>query len=86
MDGRDTGLHVIVARNIAQADMALYDNVLGQMKNLNSSGFIMDGSKLDGILVGDVKPTKQPVGRGIFVEPLHSRRDLVQAAWTPPRD
>ena len=86
VDGRDTGLHVIVARNIAQADMALYDNVLGQMKNLNSSGFIMDGSKLDGILVGDVKPTKQPVGRGIFVEPLHSRRDLVQAAWTPPRD
>ncbi|MBF6175643.1 type VII secretion protein EccCa [Nocardia blacklockiae] len=82
VDGRDTGLHVIVARSIAQADMALYDNVLGQMKNLNSSGLIMDGSKLDGVLVGDVKPTKQPVGRGIFVEPLHSRRDLVQAAWT----
>ncbi|MFE9575212.1 type VII secretion protein EccCa [Nocardia sp. NPDC006044] len=83
VDGRDTGLHVIIARNIAQADTALYDSVLGQIKNLNSSGLIMDGSKLDGILIGDVKPTKQPVGRGIFVEPLHSRRDLVQAAWTP---
>ncbi len=83
VDGRDTGLHVIVARNIAQADTALYDNVLGQIKNLNSSGLIMDGSKLDGVLIGDVKPTKQPVGRGIFVEPLLSRRDLVQAAWTP---
>ncbi|MFE4459533.1 FtsK/SpoIIIE domain-containing protein, partial [Nocardia tengchongensis] len=80
VDGRDTGLHVIAARNIAQADSALYDNVLGQIKNLNSSGFIMDGSKMDGILIGDVKATAQPVGRGIFVEPLHSRRDLVQAA------
>ncbi|MFC8529437.1 type VII secretion protein EccCa [Nocardia sp. NPDC057227] len=84
VDGRDTGLHVVVARNVAQADTAMYDSVLGQMKNLNSSGFIMDGSKLDGILIGDVKATKQPVGRGILVEPLHSRKDLVQSAWIPP--
>ncbi|MFG1792719.1 type VII secretion protein EccCa [Nocardia sp. NPDC049149] len=83
VDGRDTGLHIIVARNIAQADSALYDNVLGQVKNLNSSGLIMDGSKFDGMLIGEVKATKQPVGRGIFVEPLLSRRDLVQAAWSP---
>ncbi|WP_406271791.1 type VII secretion protein EccCa [Nocardia sp. NBC_00881] len=83
VDGRDTGLHIVVARNIAQADTAMYDNVLGQMKNLNSSGLIMDGSRMDGMLIGDVKPTKQPVGRGIFVEPMHSRRDLVQSAWTP---
>lgn len=83
VDSRDTGLHIIVARNIAQADTAMYDAVLGQIKNLNSSGLIMDGSKLDGLLIGDVKATKQPTGRGIFVEPLHSRRDLVQAAWMP---
>lgn len=86
IDGRDIGLHLVVARNIAQADTALYDNVLGQMKNVNSSGLIMDGSRLDGILIGDVKPMKQPVGRGIFVEPLRSRKDLVQSAWTPPQD
>ncbi|MEV6427518.1 type VII secretion protein EccCa [Nocardia sp. NPDC051463] len=86
VDGRDTGLHVIIARNIAQADTAMYDSVLGQIKNLNSSGLIMDGSKLDGMLIGDVKPTKQPVGRGILVEPLHSRKELVQSAWSPPRD
>ncbi|GAB2452593.1 type VII secretion protein EccCa [Nocardia tengchongensis] len=83
VDARDTGLHIIAARNIAQADTALYDNVLGQIKNMNSSGFIMDGSKLDGTLIGDVKATKQPAGRGILVEPLHSRRDLVQAAMAP---
>ncbi|MFB8005978.1 type VII secretion protein EccCa [Nocardia sp. NPDC056000] len=86
VDGRDTGLHLIAARNIAQADTAMYDNILGQMKNLNSSGLIMDGSKLDGILIGDVKATKQPAGRGIFVEPLHARRDLVQAAVPTPRE
>ncbi|WP_280265224.1 type VII secretion protein EccCa [Nocardia wallacei] len=86
VDGRDTGLHVIVARSIAQADMAMYDNVIGQIKNLNCSGFIMDGSKLDGMLIGDVKATKQPQGRGIFVEPLHSRKDLVQAAVLTDQD
>ncbi|WP_280277106.1 type VII secretion protein EccCa [Nocardia wallacei] len=80
VDGRDTGFHFIAARNIAQADMALYDSVLGQVKNLNCAGLIMDGTKMDGMLIGDVKPSKQPVGRGIFVEPLQSRRDLVQGA------
>ncbi|WP_063915985.1 type VII secretion protein EccCa [Nocardia flavorosea] len=80
VDARDTGFHLIAARNIAQADTAMYDPVLGQMKNINSSGLIMDGTKFDGMLIGDVKPTKQPTGRGIFVEPLHSRKDLVQTA------
>jgi S-DNA-T family DNA segregation ATPase FtsK/SpoIIIE len=61
----------------------MYDSVLGQVKNLNSSGLIMDGTRLDGMLIGDVKPTKQPLGRGILVEPLTSTKDLVQAAWTP---
>jgi S-DNA-T family DNA segregation ATPase FtsK/SpoIIIE len=83
VDGRDTGFHLIAARNIAQADSAMYDTVLGQVKNLNSSGLIMDGTKMDGMLIGDVKPTKQPVGRGILVEPLTSTKDLVQAAWNP---
>ncbi|GGL40588.1 type VII secretion protein EccCa [Nocardia jinanensis] len=84
VDGRDTGFHLIAARNIAQADTAMYDSVLGQVKNLNSSGLIMDGTKMDGMLIGDAKPTKQPVGRGILVEPLTSTKDLVQSAWIPP--
>ncbi|WP_280233653.1 type VII secretion protein EccCa [Nocardia cyriacigeorgica] len=85
VDGRDTGLHAIMARNIAQADTALYDNVIGQIKNLNSSGLIMDGTRQDGVLLGDVRPSKQPPGRGILVEPMLSRRDLVQSAWITPR-
>ncbi|WP_280393747.1 type VII secretion protein EccCa [Nocardia brasiliensis] len=86
VDGRDIGLHVIAARSIAQADSALYDNVLGQMRNLNSSGLIMDGSKMDGVLLGDVKPGPQPTGRGVFAEPLLARRDLVQSAMPALRD
>ncbi len=84
VDGRDTGLHVIAARNIAQAEIALYDPVFGGVRNLNSSGLIMDGSRLDGSLIGDVKATKQPPGRGILVEPMNSRQDLVQTGWVPP--
>jgi S-DNA-T family DNA segregation ATPase FtsK/SpoIIIE len=85
VDGRDTGTHLIVARNIAQAELALYDNVLGQIKNLNSSGLILDGTRNDGILVGDVRPAKQPPGRGYFVEPMAGARDLVQVGWIAPR-
>ncbi|CCF62163.1 putative FtsK/SpoIIIE family protein [Nocardia cyriacigeorgica GUH-2] len=85
VDGRDTGLHAIVARNIAGADTAMYDNVMGGIRNLNSSGLLMDGTRQDGALIGDVRATKQPPGRGILVEPMLTRRELVQSAWIPPR-
>ncbi|NUS45497.1 MAG: type VII secretion protein EccCa [Mycobacteriaceae bacterium] len=83
VDGRDTGFHAVVARNIAQADSALYDSVVGQIKNVNSSGFLMDGMPNEGRLIGDVKPARQPPGRGILVEPMTSGKDLVQCAWMP---
>lgn len=84
VDGRDTGFHVIIARNIAQADLALFDNVLGQVKNLNCTGLIMDGTRTDGALIGDVKATRQPAGRGMLVEPMSGHRELVQSAFIPP--
>jgi S-DNA-T family DNA segregation ATPase FtsK/SpoIIIE len=43
----------------------------------------MSGSKDEGALLGNVKPSPQPPGRGVLV---HRRAAPVQAqvAWTPP--
>ncbi|MGM7644094.1 hypothetical protein ACSVDM_04270 [Nocardia sp. JW2] len=62
---------------------ALYDPVLGAMKNLSVQTLIMSGSRDEGKLIGDVRPSKMPPGRGTLV----SRRqgvELVHIAELPP--
>ncbi|MFC9966127.1 type VII secretion protein EccCa [Nocardia ignorata] len=80
---RDIGLHLIVARRIGGASRALFDSVLGGMKNMSVQTLIMSGSREEGKLVGDVRPSKMPPGRGTLV----SRSlgiELVQIADLPP--
>ncbi|MGA6208731.1 type VII secretion protein EccCa [Nocardia testacea] len=64
---RDIGMHLIVARRIGGVSRALYDPILGTMKNMSVDTLIMSGSKDEGKLIGDVRPTKLPPGRGTLV-------------------
>ncbi|MCP2259304.1 DNA segregation ATPase FtsK/SpoIIIE, S-DNA-T family [Streptoalloteichus tenebrarius] len=80
---RDIGLHLVVARGSGGAARGMFDPVLTRIKELGSPGLVMSGSRDEGVLLGDVKTTPQPPGRGYLV----SRRtgtELVQVAWTPP--
>src|SRR5690606_5888651 len=64
---RDIGMHLIVARRIGGVSRAMFDPILGTMKNMSVETLIMSGSKDEGKLVGDVRPTKLPPGRGVLV-------------------
>ncbi|MEU1985366.1 type VII secretion protein EccCa [Nocardia sp. NPDC019395] len=64
---RDLGMHLIIARRIGGVSRALFDPILGTMKNMSVETLIMSGSKDEGKLVGDVRPTKLPPGRGTLV-------------------
>ncbi|WP_280458244.1 type VII secretion protein EccCa [Nocardia carnea] len=64
---RDIGMHLIVSRRIGGVSRALFDPILGTMKNMSVETLIMSGSKDEGKLVGDVRPTKLPPGRGVLV-------------------
>ncbi|MEC3920344.1 type VII secretion protein EccCa [Nocardia sp. CDC160] len=64
---RDIGLHLIVARRAGGASRALFDPVLGPLKDLSVDAVLMSTPKDEGVLLGDVRPTKLPPGRGIFV-------------------
>jgi S-DNA-T family DNA segregation ATPase FtsK/SpoIIIE len=82
---RDIGLHLIIARGSGGAGRSLFEPVLQRIRELGSPGVVMSGSKDEGVLLGDVKPTPQPAGRGTLVSRRHGT-GLVQVAWTKPTE
>jgi DNA segregation ATPase FtsK/SpoIIIE, S-DNA-T family len=79
---KDVGLHLVVARRSGGAARAMYDPVLGRLRELAAPGLVMNGSPEEGALLGNVKPASEPPGRGVLVD---RRRDTrrVQLAWLP---
>jgi S-DNA-T family DNA segregation ATPase FtsK/SpoIIIE len=77
---RDIGLHVIVARRSGGAGRAMYEPVTMAIRELGTAGIVMSGERDEGALLGNVKPSQMPPGRGWLV----SRRggaQLIQLAW-----
>ncbi|AUS79208.1 type VII secretion protein EccC [Actinoalloteichus sp. AHMU CJ021] len=80
---KDVGLHVITARNIAGGSRSSFEPVIGKMKEVSTPGIIMSGPKEEANILGNIKPTAMPPGRGTVV----SRRvgqQLMQIAWLEP--
>jgi S-DNA-T family DNA segregation ATPase FtsK/SpoIIIE len=77
---KDVGLHVVVARRCGGAGRALYDPLLGRLRELATPGLVMNGSPDEGALLGTVKPSSLPPGRGTLVDRRRGARRL-QLAW-----
>jgi S-DNA-T family DNA segregation ATPase FtsK/SpoIIIE len=80
---RDIGLHVIVARRSGGAGRALFDPVLGAMKDMSVDALLMSAPKDEGVLLGDVRSTKLPPGRGTLVSRVREQ-EMVQVGYLPP--
>jgi S-DNA-T family DNA segregation ATPase FtsK/SpoIIIE len=80
---KDVGLHVVVARRCGGAARALFDPLLGRLRELAVPGLVMNGSPEEGALVGSVKPQPMPPGRAVLVDRRRGTR-RVQLAWLPP--
>jgi S-DNA-T family DNA segregation ATPase FtsK/SpoIIIE len=80
---KDVGLHLVVARRSGGAARALYDPVLGRLRELAAPGLVMNGSPDEGALIGTAKPASEPPGRGVLVDRRRNPR-RVQLAWLPP--
>jgi S-DNA-T family DNA segregation ATPase FtsK/SpoIIIE len=83
--GRDIGLHVVVTRRSGGAGRALYEPFLLRLRELASPGVVMSGNRDEGALVGSVKPSPLPPGRGWLVT-RKGGTQLVQLAWLAPVD
>jgi DNA segregation ATPase FtsK/SpoIIIE, S-DNA-T family len=79
---RDIHLHLVVARRSGGASRAMFDPLLGQLRELAAPALIMSGSRDEGVLAGDVKPGPQPPGRGWLVR-RREGKELVQLALAP---
>jgi DNA segregation ATPase FtsK/SpoIIIE, S-DNA-T family len=79
---KDVGLHVIVGRRCGGAARALFDPLLGRLRELGAAALMMNGSPDEGPLVDAVRPAAQPPGRGTLVDRRRGSR-LVQLAWPP---
>ncbi|WP_459545892.1 type VII secretion protein EccCa [Nocardia sp. X0981] len=80
---RDIGLHLIVARRAGGASRALYDPVLGALKDLSVDALLMSAPKDEGILLGDFRSTRLPQGRAAFISRSRDT-EMVQISYLPP--
>ena len=80
---RDLGLHLIVARRSGGAARALFEPLLGGLRDLGCMGLVMSGRPDEGALLASGHPARLPPGRGVLVTRAGDEQ-LVQVAWSPP--
>jgi S-DNA-T family DNA segregation ATPase FtsK/SpoIIIE len=79
---RDIGLHVIVARRSGGASRALFDPVLGPMKDMSVDALLMSAPTDEGILLGNVRSVRLPPGRGTLVSRT-GNNEMIQVSFVP---
>ena len=80
---RDVGLHLILTRRAGGASRALFEPVIQRLRELSAPGMVMSGPSDEGALIGAVRPTLLPPGRGRLLTRREGVR-LVQLAHLPP--
>ncbi|MGV9297354.1 type VII secretion protein EccCa [Amycolatopsis sp. NPDC003676] len=78
--GRDIGLHVVLARRTGGAGRGLFEPVLARLREVGAPGLMMSGDRDEGPLLGGMRAQVLPPGRGWLVD-RRARKDLVQVAW-----
>ncbi len=81
--GREVGLHVLLACAAAGAARAAFDPFLRRLHDVGSPGLMMSGDPRDGPLLGGRTAVPLPPGRGVLVR-RRGVSGLIQVAWTPP--
>ncbi|MET0422332.1 MAG: type VII secretion protein EccCb, partial [Actinoplanes sp.] len=80
---RDVGLHLVLTRRAGGASRALFEPVIQRLRELSAPGLVMSGPSDEGALIGAVRPTLLPPGRGRLLTRREGVR-LIQLAHLPP--
>ncbi len=80
---RDIGLRVVICRRSGGASRALFDPVIGKLKDLSADILLMSGDRDEGNIVGRTKMQKLPPGRGEFISRVRGH-EMVQICKLPP--
>jgi DNA segregation ATPase FtsK/SpoIIIE, S-DNA-T family len=80
---RDLGFHLIIARSSGGASRALFEPLIQRLREARQPGLVLSGDRDEGQLIGQIRPSQQPPGRGTLVTRRHGTL-LVQTAWVAP--
>ncbi|XVV12428.1 type VII secretion protein EccCa [Actinoplanes sp. CA-131856] len=80
---RDIGLHLILTRRAGGAGRSLYEPIIQRLRELSAPGLVMSGPSDEGPLIGPLRPTLMPPGRGRLLTRREGVR-LIQLAHLPP--
>jgi DNA segregation ATPase FtsK/SpoIIIE, S-DNA-T family len=83
--GRDIGFHLVVTRRMNGAGRALYEPFIARMRDVGTPGVLLSGDKMEGPLLGGIKPETFPPGRGRLIR-HRGEPQLIQLAWQPPSE
>ena len=64
---RDIGFHLILARRSGGVSRALFDPVIGRLRDLSTDMLLMSGDRDEGYIVGQTRMSRRIPGRGEFV-------------------
>ena len=81
--GRDVGLHLVLTRRSGGAGRAMYEAFIQRLREVGSPGILLSGDRDEGTLLGNVRPSPLPPGRGWLVTRREGAR-LIQLANLPP--
>ncbi|MEU7926598.1 type VII secretion protein EccCa [Micromonospora sp. NPDC049107] len=79
--GRDTGLHVVMARRVAGASRGLFEPFPLAVREAGCLSLLMSGDRTEGQLFSGVRPMVLPTGRAQLIRPGDGPR-MVQTAFT----
>jgi S-DNA-T family DNA segregation ATPase FtsK/SpoIIIE len=80
---KDVGLHLILARRSGGASRAMFDPIIGKLREIAAPGMVMSCNRDEGVLLGTYKPKVLPPGRGVIITRKLSQQ-LMQTAWIDP--
>jgi ESX secretion system protein EccC len=80
---RDVGLHLLVARRSGGAARAMFEPLLAALRDAGCMALLMSGSPDEGVLIGSVRQSPMPPGRGTLIT-RQGDAQLVQVGWSPP--
>jgi S-DNA-T family DNA segregation ATPase FtsK/SpoIIIE len=80
---KDVGLHLVLLRRVGGAARALFEPVLGRLRELATPSLVLSGSPDEGPLLEGIRATPQPPGRGTLVSRRCGARRIQLALLEP---
>jgi DNA segregation ATPase FtsK/SpoIIIE, S-DNA-T family len=79
---RDLGFHLILCRRSGGAGRAVYEPLIGRMRELGATGLLLSGDRQEGAIYPGVSMAIQPPGRGTLVR-RGRKPQLIQLGYAP---